>query len=499
MQSYEDAMQALTRLLTSRCLSVSSSLSLWRTCTRLRGVRAEAVIVNLDRVNSKPWYAVEQTSALCKALCECLCPQTAKGLSIRGATITGPSFALLARHFRSLIWLDISLSCGITDASFAEIKGLPLRSLCLTCCFKPGVSCYRQALVQAKPTLSANAIKDVLSSYTCLAKFEMESHDVPCGDESERSGDRDGILMGLMNSADALTDINLHKASGFSVDAVKRLAGACARLECLDLGGGCAGARGAVDALATCAASNLRKLCLDWVKGIEDDALAQAVKRCPNLTFLNVHADGLWQGPGVGTLQALAGACPELRHLDYRRGVVSDYALCNLASGCPLLRHLDVKLCSGSISDATVRTLFQRCEQLAFLNVSCFFSITPACYDGVVCLAMQTLICDRTGLFDDHGYAAEVQRQRHAAELRRLLLAFPNLRCLFYGPSFEEHLPALERDGMRHQLQFSIYMKGYDNQVERQGIVEAPMKCLCCNAAWVRNGYSDACRLFRDP
>ena len=146
-----------------------------------------------------------------------------------------------------------------------------------------------------------------------------------------------------------------------------------------------------------------------------------------------------------------------------------------------------------------MRTLFQRCEQLAFLNVSCFFSITPACYDGVVCLALQTLVCDRTGLFDDQGYDSEVQRPRHAAELRRLLLAFPNLRCLFYGPSFEEHLPALERDGMRHQLQFSIYMKGYDNQVERQGIVEAPMKCLCCSAAWVRNGYSDACRLFRDP
>ena len=121
------------------------------------------------------------------------------------------------------------------------------------------------------------------------------------------------------------------------------------------------------------------------------------------------------------------------------------------------------------------------------------FQVTAEFYAGLVCPAMQTLVCDLSGL--------ESQWDSEPLDyLRSLLAAFPNLRCLF-GPPFEDQLPALQQDRLGHQLCFSFYRAKGDSfhRPEEEGVREAPSKCRCCGEYWIRNGVQVGCRFFRDP
>lgn len=300
-----------------------------------------------------------------------------------------------------------------------------------------------------------------------------------------------------MRSASTLCRVDLAGCRGFSTQAIHSLVAACHQLQDLDLGH-CDGASGALVALENDSCAAMRKLYLNWV-GISDAALSAAIKGCPNLELLNAHGRLDAHDPGLATLGALSDSCPQLQHLDFRKCQINDHALAQLASSCSSLRHVHLKLASG-ITNEGVRPLLERCPQLAFLGITYHSAVTSACFAGLVCPAMQTFLCDGTGLSDWNGNDCS------EADLRDLLVAFPNLRCL-HGLPFHRYLTVLEAQGVRHQLQYGLYIDGFEENVyhpgqekmEKLGIVEAPSKCLCCGEVFLRNGTQSRNRFFKDP
>ena len=363
-QSQDTTLEVLGFLLTYRCLPLSSLLAVWHTCTRLRSVRAEleSIDVSLEQAHYPPLRRKTraEANALCRVLCDCLCPSTTRRLSVRQLCIDGPVFAELVRHFRGLTALDISLMRGITEESLSALRGLHLQSLCLTS--------FPKSWKDDDPSftiLSSNTIASVLCGCASLVDFELE--DLELEEVSSDPAGADAILLGLMQSADSLTSINLHGSGqvassldpdpaswsvGFSAEAMGRLVSGCSQLRRLDLGGGCMGGSGALRALENHAAPRLRELCLSWVPGVTDQALAAAVQGCPGLALLNAHAASLdGDRPGPATLLALARSCPHLQHLDFRRCVFGEDAFRSLVRGCPILRHINLKLCFGLTND----------------------------------------------------------------------------------------------------------------------------------------------------
>ena len=94
-----------------------------------------------------------------------------------------------------------------------------------------------------------------------------------------------------------------------------------------------------------------------------------------------------------------------------------------LACGCPQLQHLHLKLGTG-LQDEALETVLRSCRRLAFLNISCHFSLSrEALLEGGCCPALRTLVCDRTCLDNEPAEGVLV----------RLVERFPNLECIF-GP-----------------------------------------------------------------